>query len=165
MFDFNNLPDEQKAHYHEKLHEYAQRIGGVNFLLQLIEGIRETSPHPLTASSKELVLNSVKLKWNKVIFNDNLQLLIKTYENGGKGGNLLPKKEAKGFKKTLNLLRMMKPIIFTVMPAHREDGSGFIFQPFEIVSETNTKLNFIFEILFFTSVANTKEILNYQVKH
>ena len=165
MFDFNNLPDEQKAHYHEKLHEYAQRIGGVNFLLQLIEGIREANPHPLTTSSKELVLNSVKLKWNKVIFNDKLQLLIKTYENGGKGGNLLPKKEAKGFKKTLNLLRMMKPIIFTVMPAHREDGSGFIFQPFEIVSETNTKLNFIFEILFFTSVANTKEILNYQVKH
>jgi len=165
MFDFKNLPDEQKAHYHEKLHEYAQRIGGVNFLLQLIEGVREASPHPLTNTSKELILDTVKLKWNKVIFNDKLQLLIKTRENGGKGGNLLPKKDAKGFKKILNLLRTMKPIIFTVMPVHREDGSGFIFQPFEIVSETNTKLNFIFEILFFTSAASAKEILNYKVKN
>jgi hypothetical protein len=164
MFDFNSLPDEQKEHYHEKLHAYAQRAGGVNFLLQLIEGIREASPHPLTATHRELSLSTIKLKWNKVVFNDKLQLLIKIRENGGKGGNLLPKKEAKGFKKALNLLRMMKPIIFTVMPAHREDGDGFIFQPFEIVSDSNTKLTFIFEILFFSSIGNVKEILNYKKK-
>ncbi len=164
MFDFNSLPDEQKAYYHDKLHEYAERIGGVNFLLLLIEAIKEASPHPLTATHRELSLSSVKLKWNKVIFNDKLQLLIKTHENGGKGGNLLPKKETKGFKKVLNLLRMMKPIIFTVMPAHREDGEGFIFQPFEIISESNTKLNFIFEILFFSSMGSVKEILNYKTK-
>ena len=164
MCDFNSLSDEQKEQYHKQLNDYAQRLGGVNFLLQLIESIRETRPHPLTATNREFAASTARLKWNKVIFNDKLQLLIKTREDKGGNGNLLPKKESKGFKKVLNLLRTMKPIIFTVMPIHREDGDGFIFQPFEIISENNTKLNFIFEVLFFSSVGSAKEILNYKKK-
>jgi hypothetical protein len=165
MCDFSNLSDEQKEQYHRQLNEYAQSIGGVNFFLQLLEAIRETNPHPLTSAHREFVSGTARIKWNKVIFQDKLQLLIKARENEGKNGNLLPKKEAKGFKKILNLLRTMKPIVFTVTPAHREEGNGFFFQPLERMSESNTKLNFVFEILFFCSAESAKKILNYKAKN
>lgn len=164
MCGFNNLDDEQKEEYQKQLSGYAQSIGGVNFFLQLLETIRETSPHPLISTNREFTVGIAKVKWNKVIFNYKLQSLIKARSNQDKRGNLLPKKDTKGYKKTLNLLRTMKPIVFTVKPAHREDGDGFMFQPLEIVSETSTKLNPIFDILFFCSVETSKKILNYKTK-
>ena len=169
MCDFNNLTDKQKEQYHEQLTEYAQLIGGTALFLQLLEGIREAVPHPLTAANREFSLNGIKLKWNKVIFNDKLQLLRRAHKNANineKGhANLLPKIETKDFKKILNTLKTIKPIIFTVMPARREDGDGFIFQPLVRENETETRLNFIFEVLFFCSVDNAKSILNYKVKN
>ncbi len=164
MCDFNSLSDEEKEQYCEQLNNYAKSIGGVNFFLQLLEAIRETKPHPLISANREFTVGVAKVKWNKVIFNDKLQLLIKARTDRNKQGNLLPKIDTKGYKKVLNLLRTMKPIVFTVKPAHREDGDGFMFQPFEIVSETSTKLTPIFDMLFFCSVDNTKKILNYKSK-
>jgi len=164
MRDFHTLPAEQKEHYAAQLNAYAKRLGGTNFLLSLIESIQESSPHPLTRNSREFSTSATKLKWNKVIFNDKLQLLTKIRKEASEEGNLLPKQASKGFKKALNLLRTMKPIVFTVVPLRREDGEGFIFQPLVRNEALDTRLNFIFEILFFTSVENAKTILNYQTR-
>jgi hypothetical protein len=62
-----------------------------------------------------------------VIFNDKLQLLLKARVNEGKQDNLLPSKDEKNFKKVLNVVRTLKPIVFQVKPANSEDGSGFFF--------------------------------------
>ena len=164
MCDFNTLNDEDKKIQHEKILQYAENFGGKNFFLNLLETIRETKPHPLIAGNSEFNMELGSIKWNKVIFNDKLQLLQKARINETKQNNFLPLKDEKNYKKVLNLVRTLKPIVFHVRPANKEDGSGFFFQAFDIIDEDTTKLNPIFDALFFCSVDNVKRALNYRVK-
>ncbi|MBD3790470.1 MAG: hypothetical protein IE885_08960 [Campylobacterales bacterium] len=164
MCDFNNLDEAQKQAYHEKLLRCADAFGGKNFFLQLLEAIRETKPHPLTAGNHEFTMPLGSVKWNKVIFNDKLQLLLKARLGESQRGNLLPETTGKGYKKVLNLVRTLKPIVFIVKPARKEDGNGFFFQPFEVIDEKTTRLNPVFDALFFCSVETVKKVLNYESK-
>jgi len=161
MCDFNALTDEEKLLHHQKLLQCANAFGGKNFFLQLMEAIRETKPHPLTAGNSEFDIELGTIKWNKVIFNDKLQLLIKARVNESKQDNLLPDKDAKNYKKILNVVRTLKPVVFHVKPAHKEDGAGFFFQAFKMIDENTTKLNPVFDALFFCSVDTVKKVLNY----
>jgi hypothetical protein len=161
MCDFNNLSDEEKRHYHELLLDAAEKFGGKNFFLHLIEAIRETKPHPLTAANRTFTMELGEIKWNKVIFNDKLQLLQKVRTHESERQNLLPKESAGNYKKVLNLVRTLKPIVFHVKPANKEDGSGFFFQPFEVVDEKTTRLNPLFDALFFCAIPTVKKILNH----
>ena len=164
MCNFNELSDEEKKIHHEKLLQCANNFGGKNFFLQLLEAIRETKPHPLTASNSEFSIELGTISWNKVIFNDKLQLLIKARVNESKQNNLLPDKEVKSYKKILNVVRTLKPIVFNVKPADKESGSGFYFQPFEMIDEETTKLDPLFDALFFCSIDTVKKALNYDPK-
>ena len=164
MCDFNNLKNEEKLLYHQKLLECANNFGGKNFFLHLLESIRETKPHPLTAGNSSFDIELGSITWNKVIFNDKLQLLLKARKNESQQDNLLPAKEEKNYKKILNVVRTLKPIVFHVKPANNEDGSGFFFQTFDIIDENKTKLNPIFDALFFCSVDTVKKVLNYEPK-
>lgn len=162
MCDFNSLSDDEKKLYHEKLLECANNFGGKNFFLQLLEAIRETKPHPLTAGNSEFKVGLGCIKWNKVIFNDKLQLLQKARVKESEQNNFLPDVTEKNYKKVLNVVRTLKPIVFHVTPALKEDGPGFFFQPFDVIDETITKLNPIFDAIFFCSVETVKKILNYE---
>ena len=164
MCNFHDLSDEEKKIYHEKLLQCANNFGGKNFFLQLLEAIRETKPHPLTASNSEFSIELGTISWNKVIFNDKLQLLLKARVNEGKQNNLLPDKEVKQYKKILNVVRTLKPIIFNVKPADKESGPGFYFQPFNMVDEETTKLDPLFDAVFFCSIDTVKKALNYEPK-
>ena len=164
MCDFNTLTDEEKILYHEKLLQCANNFGGKNFFLQLLEAIRETKPHPLIAGNSEFRIELGTIKWNKVIFNDKLQLLLKARVNESKQDNFLPNPEEKNYKKILNIVRTLKPIVFQVKPVIKEDGAGFLFQPFDIIDESKVKLNPIFDAVFFCSVDTVKKILNYEPK-
>jgi len=164
MCDFNNLNNEDKLVYHQKILECANNFGGKNFFLHLLEAIRETKPHPLTSGSSSFDIELGGITWNKIIFNDKLQLLLKARKNESIQDNLLPTKEEKNYKKILNVVRTLKPIVFHVKPANPEDGSGFFFQPFDIIDENKTKLNPIFDALFFCSIDTVKKVLNYEPK-
>ena len=164
MCDFNTLTDEEKKLHHEKLLECANNFGGKNFFLQLLEAIRETKPHPLTAGSSQFSIELGTVKWNKVIFNDKLQLLLKARVNESEQDNFLPKPDEKNYKKILNVVRTLKPIVFHVKPAYKEDGPGFFFQPFDLIDENTVKLNPVFDALFFCSVETVKKALNYEPK-
>ncbi|MGB5505619.1 MAG: hypothetical protein WBM70_02915 [Sulfurovum sp.] len=164
MCDFNTLTDDEKKLYHEKLLECANNFGGMNFFLQLLEAIRETKPHPLTAGNSEFRIELGTIKWNKVIFNDKLQLLLKARVNESTQDNFLPNPNEKNYKKILNVARTLKPVVFHVKPVVKEDGPGFIFQPFDVFDENKVKLNPIFDALFFCSVDTVKKILNYEPK-
>jgi hypothetical protein len=164
MCDFNKLDDVQKLHYHQILLDAATKFGGKNFFLQLLEAIRECDTHPLTAANREFTFDLGSVKWNKVIFKDKLLLLQKARLKESEQNNLLPAKEDKSYKKVLNLVRTLKPIVFTVRPKHKEHGPGFFFQPFEIIDEETTKLNPLFDALFFCSIGTVKKILNYEPK-
>ena len=89
MCDFNTLTDEEKKLHHEKLLQCANNFGGKNFFLHLLEAIRETKPHPLTAGNSEFKIELGAIKWNKVIFNDKLQVLIKARVNESKQDSML----------------------------------------------------------------------------
>jgi hypothetical protein len=164
MCDFNTLTDEEKKLHHEKLLQCANNFGGKNFFLQLLEAIRETKPHPLTAANSEFKIGLGTVKWNKVIFNDKLQLLLKARVKESEQDNFLPDPNEKNYKKILNVVRTLKPIVFHVQPAHSEDGPGFFFQPFDTIDDNKTKLNPVFDAIFFCSVETVKKVLNYSPK-
>lgn len=165
MCDFNTLSDEEKKLHHEKLLHCANNFGGKNFFLHLLEAIRETKPHPLVSTNTSFHIELGSITWDKVIFNEKLQLLLKARVNESKQNNLLPEVDAKNYKKILNLLRTLRPIVFHVKPANKEDGHGFFFQPFDIIDENTTKLNPLFDALFFCSIDTVKKVLNYTEKN
>ena len=162
MCDLDKLTAEDKKIYHEKLLQCANNFGGKNFFLHLLEAIRETKPHPLVAANSQFDMEFGTIKWNKVIFNDKLQLLLKARVHEYEQNNLLPDIEAKNYKKVRNLVRTLKPVVFHVKPTNKEDGPGFFFQPFEVLDEHTTKLNPVFDALFFCSISSIKKILNYK---
>jgi len=164
MCDFNNLDSAAKTAYHNQLLKHAEAFGGVNYFLQLLEAIRKTKPHPLTAKHCEFRFSRGLVKWEKVIFKDKLTLLTAIRVNENKDGNLIPDAEDKSFKKVMNLLRTMQPIEFSVMPKNNKDGEGFTFHAFDIVDKETTKINPIFDAVFFCSVDTIKKVLTYTPK-
>jgi len=161
MCDFNTLSSEEKEQYHKLLLDAANKFGGKNFFLHLLEAIRTEKSHPLTNKHREFNMELGTVKWNKVIFNDKLQLLQKVRVQEGERNNLLPEEDAGNYKKVLNLVRTLRPIVFHVKPAHKEDGPGFFFQPFEVIDEKTTRLNPLFDALFFCAISTVKKVLNY----
>lgn len=164
MCNFNDLSDEEKKIHHERLLQCANNFGGKNFFLHLLEAIRETKPSPLTAANSEFSMELGTISWNKVIFNDKLQLLLKARVNEGKQNNLLPEKDEKNYKKILNLVRTLKPVVFHVKPTDKYAGSGFFFQTFNMIDEETTKLDPLFDAVFFCSMDTVKKVLNYDPK-
>ncbi len=164
MCDFNALSDEEKILYHEQLLTAANNFGGKNFFLLLLEAIRETKPHPLTHGHMAFDLDIGSITWNKVIYKDKLDLLLKARKHESSQDNLLPQKDEKNYKKILNVVRTLKPIVFHVKPENPEDGSGFFFQAFDLIDEEKTKLNPLFDAIFFCSVDTVKKVLNFTPK-
>jgi len=164
MCDFNNLDESEKEKYHLMMMECAEAFGGVNFFLQLLEGIRKHTPHPLIAKHSEFKFSRGTIRWEKVIFKDKLSLLFKIRVNESKNGNLLPAEGGKEYKNVMNLIRTLSPIEFTVRPKNAKDGEGFTFKPFDKIDEETTRLNPIFDAIFFCSVDTIKKVLAYTPK-
>ena len=162
MCDFNNLTDTEKLHYHQLLITTANNYGGVNFFLQLLEAIREPSQHPLTSRHQDFLFDLGDIRWDKTIFNDKVLLIEKLRKEKHTDGNLLKDKEGKEYKKTINLIKTLSPITFSVRPALRDSGEGFDFKAFDKINEDTTKFNPVFEALFFCSIEKIKKILNYK---
>jgi hypothetical protein len=162
MCDFNNLDDTAKTAYHEQLTACANAFGGKNFFLQLLEAVRKTKPHPLMAKSCTFSFSRGTVKWNKVIFKDKLLLLMKARVNENRRGNLLPDTKDKNYKNILNLVRTLKPIEFKVKPRNMGDGEGFTIHPFDITDKEKTRLNPVFDAVFFCSIDTVKKVLNYK---
>lgn len=164
MCDFNNMDDAAKSAYHQQLIKCAESFGGVNFFLQLLEAIRKSKPHPLMAKHCEFRFSRGIVKWEKVIFKDKFNLLANVRVNENEDGNLLPPEADKSYKKVMNLLRTLQPIEFQVQPKNSKDGEGFTFHPFEIVDKQTTRINPVFDAVFFCSVESIKKVLNYTPK-
>ena len=165
MCDFDGLSEEEKSNYHNQISKSAASFGGSSSFLQLLEAIRNTSPHPLTAKNAEFTFELGTVKWNKVIFKDKLALLMKIRPNEGENDTLVPGKEDKNYKKVMNLLRAIKPITFEVRPADATVGKGFQVHPFEVIGENITRLDLVFDVVFFCPVDTVKEILDYSGKN
>ncbi|CAA6802959.1 MAG: Unknown protein [uncultured Sulfurovum sp.] len=162
MCDFNNLTDEEKLHFHTLLTTAANNYGGSNFFLQLIEALREASPHALTSRHQDFLFDLGDVRWGKTIFNDKIQLIKETRISRSTEKSFLPNSEEKKYKKILNLIRTLDPITFSVRPSLRDEGEGFDFKAFETDEAKNIRLNPLFEALFFCSIDTVKKILNHK---
>ena len=162
MCDFNNLSDEEKLRYHELLMTCANNYGGLNFFLQLLEAVRDTSPHPLSNSYQDFLFDLGDVRWGKTIFNDKIELIKSTRVARSSEKSFLPNKDEKKYKKVLNLIRTLEPITFSVRPKFRDDGEGFDFKAFEKIDEETVILTPIFEAIFFCSIDTVKKILTYK---
>ena len=164
MCDFNALNDSEKQHHHDRLLVAADAFGGKNFFLQLLEAVRKTKPHPLTAKQHSIVFSRGTVVWDKVIFKDKIALLMKVRLLEGERANLLPSSDDPNYKKVYNLVRTLNPITFTVKPKHLKDGEGFTVHPFDKIDEHTTRLNPLFDAIFFCAIDTVKKILNYESK-
>ena len=162
MCNFNSLDDEAKLNHHQRLTTISNSFGGINFFLQFLEAIREEKNHPLTAGNSYFNFYLGTIKWNKVIFKDKIILLSKIRLENNDDDNILPNKDDKQYKKILNLVRTLKPIVFTITPQNTEDEKSFIIKPFDIIGADRTVLNPIFDIIFFCSIDKVKKILSYR---
>lgn len=164
MCNFNTLDDSAKQAYHDQLIVYADAFGGKNFFLQFLEAIRKTKPHPLSAKNCLFHFPQGKVSWNKVIFQDKISLLMKVRVNESEQGNLLPDPESKTYKNVLNLVRTLNPIVFTIKLKEMEEGSELTLHPFEIIDDKTTRLDPVFDAIFFCAIETVKKVLNYEPK-
>jgi hypothetical protein len=162
MCDFHNLSDEEKLHYHKLLLTCANNFGGLNFFLQLIEALRDSSTHPLSSRHQDFLFDLGTVRWGKVIFNDKVQLIEQMRKEKHKNKSFLPNIGAKDYKRVLNLVRTLSPITFSVRPALRDNGEGFDFKAFDVIDNKTTRINPIFDALFFCSMSTIKTILEHK---
>ncbi|RUM63188.1 MAG: hypothetical protein DSZ03_05560 [Sulfurimonas sp.] len=162
MCDFNHLDDAAKTDYHHQLIACATALGGKNFFLHMLEAIRRTKPHPLMAKQCAFHFSHGSIVWDKVIFQDKLTLLSNIRIHEAKQKNLLPKQNHQSYKKIRNLVRTLHPITFHVTPKQRKDGEGFHMKALDVLDEQTTRLNPVFDAVFFCSVDTVKKILAYE---
>ena len=163
MCNFSTLDDDAKRLYHQQLISAANAFGGINFFLQLLEAIRESSSHPLNAKNSAFHCSLGSIKWNKAIYPDKVALLTKVRVTEDGEYNILPSKESKEYKKIRNLVRTLKPLEFTIKPEDPKDGEGFVLRPFSVIGDDSTELNPLFDAIFFCSVESVKKGLNYKM--
>jgi len=161
MCDFSHLDPASKNAYHLQLMQCVDAFGGKNFFLQLIESLRGVQPHPLLAKNCTFRMAKGTVTWNKAIYQSTLNLLLSARLGESTRGNLLPDVSDKSYKNVMNLVRTLKPLTFVVTPKNPADGAGFSCSPFELIDAQTTRLDPLFDALFFCSVDTVKKVLNY----
>ena len=132
----------------ELLRECANAVGGKNFFLTLAETIRSTREGILVGEKKQINYTSGTMTWNKTLHADNWRLLIESAKVRTKDGNILLPAEDKRHKNILNMIRTLKPLMFTVKPNNSEDGQGFSFAALEVIDEKTTRVSPLFKAMF-----------------
>ncbi|WP_304545949.1 hypothetical protein [Sulfurimonas microaerophilic] len=167
MCNFNNLNDDTKIVVSIFMKKAAENVGGINYLLSLIEAIRNKAL-PLSSTKMQIASNNSLIKWNKVIFKDKLdlldQILVLHRESQNREFNLLDEPSQKKKKKIINLIKTLKPIEFVATPQNPKDGGGFSFGVFDTIDFDNNlvKFNPIFLAIFFCSTEFTKKAIKYE---
>jgi hypothetical protein len=167
MCNFNNQSDETKEVIHLFMSKAAKSVGGVNYLLALIEAMRSKKPSPLMQKSMQIASNNTIIKWNKVVFKDKVDLIEKILvahrEAQEKDYNILNEANTKMKKNIINMAKTVAPLEFVVTPQNPNDGEGFSFGVFDAIQEDTIIFNPIFIAMFFCSAEFTKKALKYSI--
>ena len=167
MCNFNKQTEDTKALIHLFMKKAAENIGGVNFLLALIEAMKTKRPNPLMYKEKQISSNNTTIRWNKVVFKDKVEILekilIEHKSSEDSDFNILNNESIKKRKAILNMVKALSPIEFVVTPQNPNDGNGFSFKVFEDIKGEDIRINPIFIAMFFCSTEFTKKALKYQI--
>ncbi len=157
MCDYNSLTQDEKDKYSKLIKDCAQSFGGANFFLQLLEGIRKEKPHPLINPKNEFSFSKGGIYWNKIIFKDKLTLLIETRKDESRRGNFLLDEKDKKAKKVSNLVKTVGPIEFELRGKNSDEAQ--IIKAFDKIDDKTSKLNPLFDAIFFCSLGTIKKFL------
>ena len=167
MCNFNKQNQDTKALIHLFMKKAAQNIGGVNFLLALLEAMKTKKPHPLMYKECKISSNNTIISWNKTVFKDKVdileEILLSHKSSEEPDFNILNNDSQKKKKKILNMVRALTPIEFIVTPQNQNDGGGFSFKVFDTIKDDYVTMNPIFIAMFFCSVEFTKKALKYEI--
>lgn len=167
MCNFNKQNNETKAIIHLFMKKSAEAVGGSNFLLALLEAMKEKKPHPLMYRECKIISDKTVITWNKIVFKDKLDVLeeiLHSHKSSeDQNFNILHSESEKKKKKIINMVRTLAPIEFTVTPKDKEDGGGFNFKVFEKIEDDYVKINPLFVAMFFCSIEFTKKALKYEI--
>jgi len=160
--NFNHLDLETKESLHKELNEYAAKLGGKNFFLQLIEDAKREKTHPLLNKSCVYHFSKGRVSWNKSIYKDTLDLLVKTIKLDEADENFFKSINSKSNKKTVNMIRALKPVSIQIKPKQREDGEGFEINIIDASNEDEMKISLIYKIIFFYNIDFAKQAISYK---
>ncbi len=167
MCNFNKQNEETKMLMSLFMQKAAQNVGGVNYLLSLIEALRAKKPSALMLKECQVASNNSIIKWNKKVFKDKVdvleEILILHKSSQNPDFNILNHENAKKRKTILNMVKTLAPIEFIVTPQNPNDGNGFSFKVFDTLTDEKVTLNPIFIAMFFCSTDFTKKALKYKV--
>ncbi|MDA7818083.1 hypothetical protein N9A28_07820 [Sulfurimonas sp.] len=165
MYNFTKQNDDTKTLLHVELTKAAESIGGLNFLLILLESMKEKKPNPLMFKGCKIDSKEAVITWNKIVFKDKLDVLedvIRTHKDAESYDiNVLEADSDKKKKKILNMAKALAPIEFNVKPINKENGSGFSFKIFDSVENGEAKLSPLFVAMFFCSTEYIKKAIKY----
>ena len=167
MCNFNKQTQETKEFIHLFMLHASKNVGGVNFLLALIEMMKSNKPNALLNKKCFIESKDVTIKWEKVIFKDKFEvleaILLIHKSSEDPDFNILNNENQKKKKKILNMVKTLAPIEFIVKPKNIDDGGGFNFKVFETIENDYVKINPIFVAMFFCSIEFTKKALKYTI--
>jgi hypothetical protein len=165
MCNFNTQNEDTKSSLHHFMTKSADSIGGINFLLGLIEAMKEKKPNALMYKSCHIESDEAIIKWNKIVFKDKLDILeniIRSHKSSDEQKfNILETDSEKKRKKILNMVKTLAPIEFIVTPKNSKNGEGFSFKIFDTTDEKSVTLNPNFVAMFFCSTEFMKKVLKY----
>ena len=167
MCNFNKQNEDTKALIHLLMKKSADSVGGTNFLLGLIEAMKEKRPNALMSKGCKVESNEVTIRWNKIVFKDKLDVLEEVVRSHKSSEdidfNILEEENQKRKKKILNMIKTLAPIEFTVTPKSEENGGGFNFKVFETIEDNYVKVNPLFTSIFFCSTDFMKKALKHNI--
>jgi hypothetical protein len=166
MCNFNKQTQETKEFIHLFMLHASKNVGGVNFLLALIEMMKSNKPNALLNKKCFIESKDVTIKWEKVIFKDKFEvlesILVLHKSSQSQDLNILDVPNEKQKKKILNMVKTLSPIEFIITPKDAKNGNGFNFKVFESIEDNNVKINPIFVAMFFCSVEYTKKAIKFE---
>ncbi|EQB39440.1 hypothetical protein M947_05460 [Sulfurimonas hongkongensis] len=166
MCNFNKQNENTKELLHLLISKLAQKVGGTNFLLGLMEKMKENRPNALMHKDRKIVSPKLSISWNKVVFKDKIdvleEILYTRKSSEGIKFNILDQDNAKKRKKILNMVKTLSPITFIIAPRDDNEAEGFEFAPFETTKDDQVSINPIFMAMFFCSNEFTKKALKYE---
>ncbi|QOG12054.1 hypothetical protein [Arcobacter sp. FWKO B] len=162
--NFKKLPLETKQNLHRQILEYALKFGGKNFFLQLIEEIKASKTHPLLNQSCVFHYTKGKINWDKSIFKENLTILFHAIEKVDMDGDMLTGLDDKKHKATLNMLKALKPLSFTITPKDDKSFDVIEFKLFDFAEDGKVSISALFKALFVYPIDFTKLALNYEIR-
>lgn len=160
--NFNSLDSDIKQTLHEEMIEYANKVGGVNFFLQMIESIKAEKVNPLLKESATFHYPKGEITWNKSIYKTTLTALFTALKKEDKEGDMIAGANPKDYKTTMNMMKVLKPTEITVKPKDVENAEGFSFFILDTTEEKKTKISMIFKVIFFYNLGFAKQVLTYK---